>query len=162
MNSSNRSDGFALPTILIASIIMLSVLLVSVASTVAIRVSLSAQYYDQMAKTAGDAGLAYAKACLDANSGIPSWTDANPLTPSTDCSGTQLSGFTCSTGAINPRCFVTINDNVVSTFSVGKPAVNSGNKATEVNSVGSTKLLTSSSRTVWRTYSQSSRLTIPL
>lgn len=107
--NNNRSGGFALPTVLIASIIMLTVLLVSVASTVTTRVSIAAQAYDQMAQNAGDAGLAYAKACLEANNGIPLWSDANPLTPSTDCTGTQLSGFTCPTGSIDSRCSVTVN-----------------------------------------------------
>ena len=107
--NNNRSGGFALPTVLIASIIMLTVLLVSVASTVTTRMSIAAQTYDQMAQNAGDAGLAYAKACLEANNGIPLWSDANPLTPSTDCTGTQLSGFTCPTGSLDVRCSVTVN-----------------------------------------------------
>jgi hypothetical protein len=41
------SNGFALPTVLIASIVMLTVLLASVTSTAAIRASLMTQYYNQ-------------------------------------------------------------------------------------------------------------------
>lgn len=111
--NKHRLSGFALPTILIASIIMLSVLLVSVASTVAMRVSLSAQTYNQLAGNAGDAGLVYAKACLDASGGVPTWTDANPLTPSTDCSGNQLPGFTCPDGTADSRCAVTVNGGAI-------------------------------------------------
>jgi len=107
--SYNYSRGFALPTILIASMIMLSVLLVSVASTAAIRVSLLSQTYNQMAQTAGDAGVVYAKACLDANGGVPQWNDSTPLGPNTDCYGTQLNGFTCLAGSVDSRCSVTVN-----------------------------------------------------
>ena len=107
--SYNYSSGFALPTILIASMIMLSVLLVSVASTAAIRVSLLSQTYNQMAQTAGDAGVVYTKACLDANGGVPLWSDAKPLGPNTDCSGNQLTGFTCPASSVDSRCYITVN-----------------------------------------------------
>lgn len=85
------SVGFALPTILIASVVMLIVLLVSVTSTTGVRTALKNQYYEQLAQVAGEAGIAYAQACLAANNGVPQWTDAKPLTPSTDCSGNPLS-----------------------------------------------------------------------
>lgn len=122
------SGGFALPTILIASVVMLTVLLVAVTSTATVRVSLMSQNYNQIAKNAGEAGLAYAKACLDANNGIPQWSDTNPLKPGTDCTGTQLTGFTCPVGSTDSRCSVMTNDtdgdstiDVRSTFTVGYP-----------------------------------------
>ena len=71
-----RLRGFALPTVLIASIVMLTVLLVAVTSTAAVRASLTAQYYGQLSQTASDAGTAYAKACLAANNGVPLWSGA--------------------------------------------------------------------------------------
>lgn len=79
--------GFALPTVLIASIVMLIVLLVSVGSTSTVRTAILNQYYSQLAQAAGDAGVAYAQACMNANGGEALWTDAKPLTPSSDCSG---------------------------------------------------------------------------
>jgi len=112
---STESKGFALPTVMIASIVMLAVLLVSVSSNVAIRVSLSSQYYNQLAKNAGDAGTAYAKACLDASGGVPTWGDGTPyatggpLMPGTDCTGKQLADFTCPAGSVDPRCSVAVN-----------------------------------------------------
>ena len=147
---------------------MLSVLLVSVASTAAIRVSLLSQTYNQMAQTAGDAGVVYAKACLDANDGVPKWSDIKPLGPNTDCWGDQLPNFTCLAGTVEAKCFVSINAGsaesgaITSTFSVGIPVLVNG-KASEVNSVGSTKLLRkSSTASVWRQYNQSTRLSIPV
>ena len=84
------SRAFALPTVLIASIVMLIILAVSVTATVAVRTSLKNQYYAQLAQIAGEAGVAYAKACLAANGNVPLWTNAKPLTPSSDCSGNQI------------------------------------------------------------------------
>jgi septal ring-binding cell division protein DamX len=86
----NFRGGFALPTVLIASVVMLIVLSVSVSSVAAIRVTLKTQYYEQLAKIAGESGVAYAKACLAKNANVPLWTDAKPLTPSSDCAGNQL------------------------------------------------------------------------
>jgi len=81
--------GFALPTVLIASVVMLTILAVSVSSVAAVRTTLKTQYYEQLAKAAGEAGVAFAKACLSKNGNIPLWTDSKPLRPSTDCAGNQ-------------------------------------------------------------------------
>lgn len=113
--------GFALPTILIASVVMLIVLVVSVTSTTTVRTALKAQYYEQLAQVAGEAGIAYAEACLNANNGVPQWTDAAPLKPNTDCSGVEL--VACPTTSTNALCSVTLNDNVRSSFSIGLPEV---------------------------------------
>lgn len=84
------SKGFALPTVLIASVVLLTVLAVSVSATATARTTLKEQYYAQLAQIAGEAGVAYAKSCLAANENEPQWTDAKPLTPSTDCAGNPL------------------------------------------------------------------------
>ncbi|MGV9001968.1 MAG: glycine-rich domain-containing protein [Candidatus Saccharimonadaceae bacterium] len=83
----NSRGGFALPTVLIASVVMLIVLSVSVTSVATVRTALKTQYYEQLAKIAGESGVAYAKACLAKNGNKPLWTDAKPLKPSTDCAG---------------------------------------------------------------------------
>ena len=152
---SRRLRGFALPTVLIASIVMLTVLLVAVSSTAAVRASLTGQYYNQLSKTAGEAGAAYAKACLAANNGVPLWTDANPLMPNTNCSGVQLAGFTCPTLVADARCSVSTNvNNVVATFSIKLPPLDSNGKATSVNSSGMVQLLRTSDSSVWRQYNE--------
>ena len=91
-NRSSRA-GFALPTVLIASVIMLTVLTVSVTSVVSVRTAILTQYYEQVAKTAGEAGVAYAKACLAKSGNVPLWTDAQPLRPNTDCAGNETIGL---------------------------------------------------------------------
>jgi hypothetical protein len=83
-------QGFALPTVLIASVVLLTILAVSVSATAAVRTTLKEQYYAQLAQIAGEAGVAYAKACLSANGNVPQWTNAKPLKPSTDCFGNEL------------------------------------------------------------------------
>lgn len=82
--------GFALPTVLIASVVLLAILAVSISATSAIRTTLKNQYYAQLAQVAGEAGVAYAKACLSVNGNVPQWDNAHPLTPTTDCFGNTL------------------------------------------------------------------------
>jgi len=144
--------GFALPTILISSVIMLTVLLVSVSSTTAIRSAILTQYYSQLAQVAGDAGVAYAQACLAQNSNVPLWNDAKPLTPSTDCSGNTL-GLICP-GAVN--CYVSLNGNVRSSFKVGLPTLDANGKASKIPNTGYVQVLRTSTGDVWRTYNQPS------
>ncbi len=156
--NSRRTGGFALPTVLIASIVMLTVLLVAVTSTAAVRASIKAQYYNQLSQLAGDAGVVYAKACLNANNGVPLWTNNNPLKPGTDCTGTQLVGFTCPDNSTDARCSVMVNDGSPTTFTVSLPELSATGKAINVNSIGSTKLLRSSDSSSWRQYNQSVRL----
>ncbi len=79
--------GFALPTVLIASVVMLLVLTTTISSTVAIRGAVRDQHYTQLAKLAGEAGTAFASACLSQTNGSVTWSDAQPLRPNTNCRG---------------------------------------------------------------------------
>lgn len=154
-------SGFALPTILIASIVMLTVLLVGVTSTSTTRVALQSQYYEQLAHAAGDAGIAYAEACLDKNGGAPLWSDANPLKPSTDCSGVALAGVVCPDGVSTfytvstpAICSVTMNNNVRSSFSIKRPVLDGSGNATTIPNSGFVELIRDSTGAVWRSYTQ--------
>lgn len=133
--------------------VMLSILTVSVASVAAVRNSIRIQYYNQLAKVAGEAGVAYAKACLAKNGNVPQWTDAKPLRPNTDCSGTMLSTLSCPTDA---GCYVLSTADYRSSFSVGAPTVNAQGKAIMIANSGFVELLRASTGTVWRTYYQPS------
>jgi len=140
------AGGFALPTILIASIVMLTVLLVSVTSTTALRVAINGQYYSQLAQLAGEAGTAYAEACLHNNANIPTWSDAKPLTPATDCSGNVQGTY--------PAYILTNATNVRSGFSVGMPTVDASGRATTVPNTGYAEITRESNGAVWRRYNQ--------
>ena len=146
----NNKNGFALPTVLVASIVMLMVLLVAVVSTSAVRSSLNSQYYGQLAKTAAEAGVTYAKACLDLNGNIPKWTDAKPLTPKTNCSGDTINGATdlVLQDALNK---------LTTTFSVGCSGCSTGQKLYDISAAGTTNLLRSDG-SQWRQYVQTARL----
>lgn len=145
--------GFALPTVLIASIVLLMLLAVSVTATASVRTTIKNQYYAQLAQIAGEAGVEYAKACLAKSANVPQWSDANPLTPSTNCAGAQLYGAVCPNDA---RCSVTVNGNVRSSFRVGLPALDAEGKATTIPNTGYVEVLRTSNSAVWRTYTQPS------
>ena len=154
----SRKRGFALPTVLISSVIMLIVLLSSVATVAAIRNSLNAQYYNQLAKNASEAGLAYAEACME-KFGI-TWSDNQPLGPNTNCSGLQIPGFTCEANYSEDRCWVYRGENIVSTFSVPSPTIDTSGNPSKISVNGATQLIRNSTNSVWRQYIQNNQLEI--
>ncbi|HET8884165.1 MAG TPA: hypothetical protein VFM68_01705 [Candidatus Saccharimonadales bacterium] len=139
---SEYSHGFALPTILIVSIVMLIVLLSAVTATSSIRVALSDQYYNQLAQEAAESGIARANNCLQRNGYIPQW-GANHLYPNTSCSG----GSPCTSSS---SCYVLSSDNIRTTFEVEAP-VNEGTSQ-NVSVIGTVQLLRSAGGAVWKTY----------
>jgi len=155
MNTRN-SRGFALPAVLISSIIMLTVLFAAVTSTVAVRASLKSQYYNQLTQTASEAGLTYAKACMAANGGAPSWPD-RPLMPNTDCSGTVT--HVCAVNSTEAECSVVVDTGTgaIASFSVPLPLADSNDKLTNITSYGTTNLIRSGDHTIWRQYTQTSQ-----
>lgn len=141
-----KQKAFALPTVLIASVVLLIVLAVSVTATATVRETLKSQYYTQLAQVAGEAGVAMAKACLAASGNVPQWTDTKPLTPATDCSGNVSASSN----------LVTSNGNVRSSYSVGKPTVDSQGRAVTIPNNGYVEITRASNGAVWRTYKQPS------
>ncbi len=144
----NTTSGFALPTVLIASVVMLGILTSAIAVVSATRNALRAQNYAQLAKTAGESGLAMAKACIAA--GTTTW--ANPLRPGGTCAGLS---FPCSAA----NCYV-VNDtvnNVQTSFSVTAPTV-AGDVST-VRVTGFVDQVRASTGEIVRTYQQELRQT---
>lgn len=138
-----KERAFALPTILLASVIMLIVLLSAVTAVTSSSSLLSSQYYNQLAREAAEAGLANVHVCLQATAYTPAWTDAAPLRPNTDCNGT----VSATTDA-----YVINNGNIRSTFTVGQAQVG-GSGSIRVVSTGIVQLVRSSNTSqVWRTY----------
>lgn len=118
MKKSYKS-GFALPSILIASVVMMAVLAIAMQATSTTRVSLDAQYYNQLAQQAAESGFAMADACLKQNNKIITWSDSKPLQPNTDCNGDII--IACPTTQRDPRCGVIDNDQLRTGFEVGSP-----------------------------------------
>ena len=142
MLNCRRSEGFALPTIILVSVIMLIVLVASVTAVGSITTSLAGQYYNQLAREAAESGLANASACLRATNYSPTWTDASPLKPNTGCAGENaptVSPWLVSTG------------NVRTSFTVGLPEIGALGSV-RVAAVGKVELVRGSNAQVWRTY----------
>lgn len=142
-----KTAAFALPTVLIASVVLLTVLLSSVTAVSSIRTALNDQYYNQLANEASESGVAMAQACLKANNYTPTWgagASGKPLRPNTDCYG----GDPC-TGTAN--CYVLNRNGVQTTFAVDAPT--QGPNSQVIFAAGTVSLIRSSSGTAWRTYS---------
>lgn len=136
--------GFALPTVLIASVVMLMILVTGVSAVVAVRASLNQQYYDQLANSAAEAGTVLARACLQANGNVATWTNAKPLKPNTDCNGDELP---------SSSAYVLENNNLRTYFVVKQPAAGGDNRAIAASSQGFIEVLRTSSDKAWRIFS---------
>lgn len=111
------SKGFALPTVMIASIVMLIVLLSGLVSTSSVNTSLRQQYYTRLNNEAFAAGYTRAQSCLNAF-GSATWSNGSPLRPDSGCGG----GAQCTTG---PTCYVLSTTNLKTTFTVNGATLNS-------------------------------------
>ncbi|MEO7905110.1 MAG: RCC1 domain-containing protein, partial [Candidatus Saccharimonadales bacterium] len=87
------ASGFALPSILIASTVMLIVLTTAASAVASIRTALDTQYYNQLASEASESGLTYAKSCIKQVTNLDAWASSGvTLRPNTDCYGITVSG----------------------------------------------------------------------
>lgn len=139
-------NGFALPSIMIASIVMLIVLATAISSVTTTRTSLDSQYHEQLAREAAESGIQYARNCLNNSNDVVTWSNSKPLKSNTDCNGTvQLS---CPTTLRNPRCGVVDSALMRTTFSVGTPVDEHGSRT--FTATGSVELLRASNSDVWK------------
>lgn len=134
--------AFALPSILIASVVMLMVLVTAITSVVATSNALDDQYYNQLAKEAAESGVAKAQACLKANNYIAQWS-GRTLRPNTDCAGNTIT--TGSPYVLNTPLIQT-------SFSVPYPETLS-NGIQKVTASSSVNRIRSSNGDTWRSYS---------
>ena len=113
--------GFTLPTVVIASIVMLAMLLLAFQISAATSKALRSIYHQQISKEASEAGVARAIECLDQNGNIAGWTAARPLQTGSDCSGNFSATTPCpAAGGTAAGCFLVNNaDGLRTSFSVG-------------------------------------------
>lgn len=130
---AGKIRGFALPTVLIASIVMLVVLLSGLAAVSAISQGLDQQYTAMLSKTASESGLAMAKSCAALNGGTITWTNSTPLKPNTNCNGAET--LSCPNTSTDPKCYVLKDGNFRTTFRVGV-VTDSGGNATDITVEG--------------------------
>lgn len=108
-------SGFALPTVVLSSLIVLIVLSAGLSAVGSTRVALDEQYQAQITREAAEAGVAKANACV-AKHGSATWSADNPLTTESKCDGSP--GITCPSAG----CYLVQNGNIKTTFSVGSPS----------------------------------------
>ena len=142
MGKIMRARAFALPSIMIASVVMLMVLAAAISGVATTRTALTDQYYNQVAKEAAESGLAMADACIE--SGTLTWP--NPLRPGSGCSGAATQ---CDN---DESCYLLQEGNVRTTFYVDAPT-NPGDTST-ARSVGRVELTRTSNNAVWKAYDQ--------
>lgn len=135
--SGHRLAGFALPTVLIAAVVLLMVLVTAVSATVAIRSSLKDNDQMKLAALASEAGVAFAKACLADSNNKVTWSDQKPLKPNTDCSGNIRSGASE---------FVIESDELRTYFVVNQPI------ASNITAKGYVEILRASSGDTWKIF----------
>lgn len=121
MKYRQLSQGFALPTVVITSVVMFAILVVATGTVSSSRVALDSQYYENLAHDAAESGLAYAQTCLDQVAGTASATQWSNSTTATlasgqDCSGVAISGANCSDSTGPSQCYVVTQGNVRSRF----------------------------------------------
>lgn len=144
----SKTSGFAIPTILLVSTVMMALLLVGVQANTSVRAEINAQYYNSQARLAAQSGNIRAQQCLRDNGYVAQWTTLNPLKPNTDCSGNIVSTYSAYVyegSSTSPPYFRT-------SFSVPPPSISNGTQ--NVSARGSVELLRSSNAIAWRTYSQ--------
>lgn len=144
---NNAARGFALPTILISSVIMMTVLVTATTMTEAMHATLDRQYYNQLAREAAESGMAMAKMCLQKNGYMSSWSDSYPLQPDRDRTGMNSNGVSH---------WIVNQNNVRTTFSVANPS--SGSVSQKVTATGTAQLLRESTNLPWRTFTYDTSL----
>ena len=123
MERKRYQVGFALPTVLITSIVMMIVLLSALTVASSVQASLRQNYYDRIARNAAESGSAYAEKCLTSGE----YTENITITPGKNCNGVNSGN----------QNFVVKSGNVESTFSYVITPVASDDKTKLVSVKGS-------------------------
>ena len=118
ITSVEVSRGFALPTVLIASVVMLMVLLSGLSAASSANAALRTQYENKIMSQAADAGMALVIGCLKQTGGPASWPI---LYPNSSCTTTVNTNLCPTTGA-PAACFLVDEPTRKTTFTVSSAA----------------------------------------
>ena len=146
-----ESQGFALPTVMIVSVVMMIILVTAVQASASVRTALSNQYYNNLAAEAAESGIMFANACTQKSDGYASWSQ---LQPNTNCSGEGFDGM---------RRYLIDNDDMRTTFSVSSTTLADDNFSDpyDLTVSGSVQLLRKSDReNPWKTVSVKKKLKV--
>lgn len=120
-----KQQGFALPVVLLTSMMLIVVMLALSQSIMSMRNSVNYSYYSQLAEESSEAGTIYAAACIDANGRAQTWNNTTkPLNQSSDCDGNQNVYAASTTGGTNASIPIhfSVGNISVTPFSVDIPA----------------------------------------
>lgn len=135
--------GFALPTVLIATTVMIFVLFSALAAAASMSGGLREQYYSKIAREAAESGIIRARECLLDNNFELEWKTVS-LHPNNGCSG----GASCDNAS---SCYMYSDQNIRTKFTVSTPTT-AGSSSQIVTSTGTVEVLRSSGGKVWQTY----------
>ena len=146
-----RKNGYSLVLIILMSTFILVLLAGAMRVVTQSYIYSQEEYYYKLAQEAGEAGTAYANACLDANGAEQSWSSApggtGPLRPETNCKGAV---------AFSGNRYVFENSKLRTTFEVGDLEASTKRAAlsaatAQISSVGRVEI-TNGSGVVLKTY----------
>ena len=125
------SKGFALPTVLIASVVMLIVLTSGLVAATSSNLALRNQYETRILNQAAEAGKAFVVGCLAQTGGVSNWVI---LYPNSNCTTTANTNLCPDTGAPS-ACFLVDQTSangplVKTTFTVGAATNNTDGSRT--------------------------------
>lgn len=142
-----QSQGFALPTVVITTVIMFAVLVAAVSVVSSTRASLDTQFFEGLAADAAESGATHAESCLKDNNFVSTW-GSNVLRPDTTCSGVGAPS-TCAVAA----CWLVNTTQYRTTYRV-EQAQDAGGGVQTVKITGTVQLLRAGSGTVWDTFTK--------
>ena len=146
-----RKNGYSLVLIVLMSTFILALLAGAMRVVTQSYVYSQEEYYYKLAQEAGEAGTAYANACLDSNGAEQSWSSVpggiGPLRPETNCKGAV---------AFPGNRYVFENSKLRTTFEVGDLEASTKSAAlsaatAQISSTGRVEI-TNGSGTVLKTY----------
>ena len=146
-----RKNGYSLVLIILMSTFILALLAGAMRVVTQSYIYSQEEYYYKLAQEAGEAGTAYANACLDANGAEQSWSSVpggiGPLRPETNCKGAVV---------FPGNRYVFENSKLRTTFEVGDLEASTKSAAlsaatAQISSTGRVEI-TNGSGTVLKTY----------
>ena len=149
-----RNNGYSLVLIILMITFVMTVIAATLRIVTQSYIYSREEYFYKLAQEAGEAGAAYANACLDKNSRVQTWGSAaggvGPLTPTSDCTG--------AANAFASNGYVLVTDNIRTSFEVGNLDASEDYSA-QVPSNGRTELVDGSGNVV-RTFKASVKKSI--
>lgn len=120
------THGFALPSVMIASVVMLMVLTSALVAATSSNTALRTQYENDIVNQAVDAGKAFVVGCLQQTGGATNWPI---LYPNSSCTTTASTNLCPDTGAPT-SCFLVDQATRETTFTVSAATANADGSRT--------------------------------